>query len=133
MPPVVMTKVIAAATMNSGADWRRILSRFGADKNASVVTEKIRQTTTKNNAIETTLPLASIASRQLLSRTRGDPSERAAARRSCQCSALMRMLRRTGAELPPDDQVDDVFDVGVADQSLGDVAAFIHDLYAVAD
>ncbi len=71
MPPVVMTKVIAAATINSGADWRRMLSRFGADRNASVVTEKIRQTTAKNNAIETTLPLASIASRQLLSRTRG--------------------------------------------------------------
>ena len=29
MPPVVMTKVIAAATISSGADWRRMLSRFG--------------------------------------------------------------------------------------------------------
>ena len=103
-------------------------------KKASVATEKIMQTTTKNNAIDTTLPLASIASRQLLLRTRGASVRSVrAARRSCQCSALMRMAGRTGAELPPDDQVDDVLDVGVADQPLGDVAAFIHDLNAVAD
>ena len=36
MPPVVMTKVIAAATISSGADWRRMLSRLGVVRKASV-------------------------------------------------------------------------------------------------
>ena len=75
MPPVVMTKVIAAATISSGADCRRMFKRLGDVRKAAVATEKMMQTTTKNSAIDTTLPLASIASRHVPFRTLRDWAE----------------------------------------------------------
>ena len=41
--------------------------------------------------------------------------------------------RRDGLEFPPDDQVDDLLDVGLADEPLGDVAALVQHHDAVAD
>ena len=40
MPPVVMTKVIATATIISGAIWRTMLRRFGWVRKVSVTSEK---------------------------------------------------------------------------------------------
>ena len=56
MPAVVMTKVIATATIISGAIWRRMLSRFTGVRKVSVMSEKTATITTKKTAMLTTPP-----------------------------------------------------------------------------
>ena len=54
IPPVVITKVIATATIRIGADWRSMFNRLPAEKNATLVREKNRTQTRKNAAIDRT-------------------------------------------------------------------------------
>ncbi len=72
MPPVVMTSVMAVATISSGADWRRMLRILSSDRKASVVTENSTTTAAKNSAIEPTLPLARKRSFSVRGRSRPD-------------------------------------------------------------
>src|SRR4051812_46689363 len=58
MPPVVITNVIATATISMGADWRSRFKRLPGVRNASVVAEKKTQHARKNAAIESTWALA---------------------------------------------------------------------------
>ena len=58
MPAVVMTKVIATATIISGAIWRKMLRRFACVRNVSVTREKTTTMTTKKTAMLATPPLS---------------------------------------------------------------------------
>src|SRR3712207_4105346 len=58
MPPVVMTRVIAVATIRVGALWRTMLSRLLCDRNPSATTANTAQTTAKNTAMLTTPALS---------------------------------------------------------------------------
>ena len=51
MPPVVMTRVMATATISIGALWRMRFNRLTWVRKASVATAKNRQTRTKNAAM----------------------------------------------------------------------------------
>ena len=51
MPPVVITKVIATATIRSGEDWRNRFSRLISLMNASVCVANSTTITEKNAAI----------------------------------------------------------------------------------
>ena len=55
---MVMTKVMATATIISGAIWRRMLRRFACVRNVSVMSEKTTTITTKKTAMLTTPPLS---------------------------------------------------------------------------
>ncbi len=66
MPPVVITKVMAAATISRGALWRRMFSTLLFEVKPSVATPKYRQTQTKKAAMLATPPLAISLSRKLM-------------------------------------------------------------------
>ena len=54
MPPVVMTKVIATATINVGAAWRSRLSRLPVEMNTSLSEVNSTQQAMRNAAMEST-------------------------------------------------------------------------------
>ena len=49
MPPVVITSVMAAATISSGADWRRMFRMLPSVRKSSVVAENSTTTKRKNS------------------------------------------------------------------------------------
>ena len=58
MPPVVMTNVIATATIMRGAICLRMLRMFACVRNVSVISEKTMTMTAKKTAMLTTPPLS---------------------------------------------------------------------------
>ena len=128
MPPVVMTKVIATATIISGAIWRKMLSRLVSVRKVSVISEKAGPPRRRRR-------------RRCWRRRhcRGSNQHRrerdapVAVDRGHDCAPLRPRAGRDGLELAADDEVDDLLDIGLADQPLGDVAALVHDHDAVAD
>ena len=54
MPPVVITKVMATATMSVGDAWRRRLSRLPVEKKTGLIAPKNRQQPSRKAAIDRT-------------------------------------------------------------------------------
>ena len=131
MPPVVMTKVIAAATIISGAIWRMMLRRLVGQKGVGDERKQKTATTTKKTAMRATPPLAWTTQPGAIAQRVAASDAAAVTSRALPRSGRAR--GRDGLELPPDDEVDDLLDIGLADQPLGDVAALIHDHDPVAD
>ena len=119
MPPVVMTKVIATATIMSGAIWRRMLRKFGWVRNVSVTSEKITATTIEEqrDAGDGTVLV------QLVAEGIACASCRAARRRPFGRFASRPHLRtlagRQRLERAADDEIDHFLDGGLANQPFG--------------
>ena len=128
IPAVVMTKVIATATIISGAICRRMLRRLTSVRKVSVISEKVTTMTTKNTAMLSDASVVVDDQSRALAQACGDGG-----RGQAPVSLAPRAPAETELEFSPDDQIDDLLDVRLADEPLGDVATLVQHHDAVAD